>query len=64
MPQNGPILCSNRKKGIKKTSFGLTGKFTIKKFEIYLRALFFYKTFLLFAFFKSPRDEALFISGF
>ena len=30
----------NRRKAVKKTSSGLTGKFTIKKFEFYLRPVF------------------------
>ena len=40
----------NRLKAIKKNSSELIGKFTIKKNELYLRALFFNKTFLFFRF--------------
>ena len=54
----------NRLKAIKKTSSGLIGKFTIKKLRILFESSFFYKTFLFFAFFKSPRAKSLFVSRF
>ena len=50
----------NRLKGIKKTISGLIGSFNIKKIEIYLRALFFNKTFLLSFAFSSPLEKSLF----
>ena len=58
------FFVSSRLKAIKKTSSELIGKFTIKKIELCLRALFLIKLFSFFAFFKSPRDKSLFISSF
>ena len=53
-----------RQKAIKKTSFGLIGKFTIKKIRILFEISFFYKTFLFFAFFNLLKDKSLFLSKF
>ena len=46
----------NRRKAIKKTGSSLTGKFTIKKFEFYLRAVLLENFLFFFLFFKSLRE--------
>ena len=52
----------NRLKAIKKTSSGLIRKFTIKKkFECYLRALFFKKNFCFFFAFLSHLETSHFL---
>ena len=50
----------NRLKAIKKTSSGLIGSFNIKKNRNFLRAVFFYKTFLLFFLFLSYLETSHF----
>ena len=51
----------NRLKATKNTSSGLIGKFTIKKFEFYLTALFLLKFFSLFLLFLSHLETSHFL---
>ena len=50
----------NRLKALKKTSSGLIGRFNIKKFEFYLRALFYIKLFYFFFAFLSHLGKSHF----
>ena len=47
----------NRLKALKKTSSGRIGRFNFKKIRNLFESSFFYKTILIFCFFKAPRDN-------
>ena len=53
----------NRRQANKIASSALTGKFTIKKIEFYLRAVFFWKVFIFFCFLNHLETSHLSYQG-